>query len=178
MSEVLAQSIARNFDSALRLMQAALTECPDGLWETDLWPGDGTTRRLPQGGLHSSATWFLGYHALTCLDYDLAGDFERWLPPAPFDENTYSFPNRVFTRAELIGYVAWCRDRAHGVCGGLTGELALRPLPATHRYAGTPYGDIVAAIPLHVVEHASQIRQFLTSSGVTVQPMPGDQSYQ
>ncbi len=158
-------------------MEAALADCPDRLWEADLWPGDGTTRRLPQGGLHGSATWFLGYHALTCLDYDLGGDFEPWVPLAAFDENTYSFPNRVFTRAELLEYVDWCRRRARQSCETLTEELALRPLPSTHRYAGTPYGDIVTAIPLHVVEHASQIRQFLSSSGVSVQPMPGDQGY-
>ena len=178
MSAVLARSIAGNFESALRLMEAALTDCPDGLWETDLWPGDGTMRRLPQGGLHGSATWFLGYHALTCLDYDLGGDFERWVPPAPFDENTFGLPNRTFTKAELLGYLDWCRDRARQSCDALTDELALRPLPSTHRYAGTPYGDVVTSIPLHVVEHASQIRQFLTSSGVRVQPMPGDQGYQ
>jgi hypothetical protein len=29
---------------------------------------------------------------------------------------------------------------------------------------------IVGSIPLHVVEHASQIRQFLTAAGVTPQP--------
>ncbi|HEX4429498.1 MAG TPA: hypothetical protein VHZ96_09540 [Frankiaceae bacterium] len=177
MGAVLAVSVARNFESALRLMEAALTDCPEELWETDLWPLDGTTRRLPQGGVHGSATWFLGYHALTCLDYDLGGDFEPWVPPAPFDENTYSLPNRVFTRAELLGYVDWCRGRARLSCEILTDDLALRRLPATHRYAGTPYGEIVGGIPLHVVEHASQIRQFLTSSGITVQPMPGDQGY-
>jgi hypothetical protein len=177
MSATLAGSIARTFESALRLMTAALTDCPEGLWETDLWPGEGTTRRLPQGGLHGSATWFLGYHALTCLDYDLGGDFERWTPPPPFDENTYAFPNRIFTRAELLGYVDWCRVRARQRCEALSDEMALRPLPSTHRYAGTPYGHVVADIPLHVVEHASQIRQFLTNSGVRVQPMPGDQDY-
>jgi hypothetical protein len=178
MSAILARSLARNFESALRLMEAALTDCPDGLWETDLWPVDATTTRLPQGGLHGSATWFLGYHALTCVDYDLGGDFEQWVPPAPFDENTYALPNRVFTRAELLGYVEWCRGRARQSCEALTDDMALRPLPGTHRYAGTPYGEIVAGIPLHVVEHASQIRQFLTSSGVKVQPMPGDRGYQ
>jgi hypothetical protein len=178
MSGVLGLTIAGTFQSALRLMEAALADCPDDMWETDLWPVDGATRRLPQGGLHGSAPWFLGYHALTCLDYDLGGDFQPWAPPAPFDENTYAFPNRVFTRAELLGYVGWCRGRALRSCAALGDDLALRPLPATHRHAGTAYGEIVAGIPLHVVEHASQIRQFLTSSGVTVQPMPGDREYQ
>ena len=39
------------------------------------------------------------------------------------------------------------------------------------------YGVLVGGIPLHVVEHSSQIRQFLTAAGVKVQPMPGDREY-
>jgi len=31
------QSIARNFDDALRLMEAALSDCPDELWEASMW---------------------------------------------------------------------------------------------------------------------------------------------
>jgi hypothetical protein len=176
-SAALVLGIARSFDSALGLMGAALADCPDALWETDLWPVDATAHRPPEGSLHCSATWFLGYHALTCLDYDLGADFEPWVPPAPFDENTYAFPNRVFTKAELLGYVEWCRGRAGQSCQALTDDTARRLIPATHRNAGTPYGQIVAGIPLHVVEHAAQIRQFLTSSGIKVQPMPGDQGY-
>jgi hypothetical protein len=178
MSAALVTGITRNFDSALRLMGAALTDCPEALWETDLWPVDTTAHPPPEGGQHCSATWFLGYHALTCLDYDLSGDFEPWVPPAPFDENTYAFPNRVFTKAELLRYLDWCRGRARQSCQALTDDTAPRLISATHRYAGTPYGQIVASIPLHVVEHAAQIRQFLTSSGIDVQPMPGDQGYQ
>jgi hypothetical protein len=36
---------------------------------------------------------------------------------------------------------------------------------------------IVGRVPLHVLEHAAQIRQFLTAAGVRVQPMPGDRGY-
>jgi hypothetical protein len=36
------------------------------------------------------------------------------------------------------------------------------------------YGSKVGSLPLHVVEHASQIRQFLTAAGVKVRPLPGD----
>jgi hypothetical protein len=55
--------------------------------------------------------------------------------------------------------------------------MAARPLPSAHRYHGTLYGVIVGSLPLHVVEHASQIRQFLTVAGVAVRPMPGDRGY-
>jgi hypothetical protein len=39
------------------------------------------------------------------------------------------------------------------------------------------YGVLVGGMPLHVLEHASQIRQFLTAAGVKVRPMPGDRRY-
>ena len=75
-------------------------------------------------GLHGSAPWFLGYHALTTLDYDLAAEFEPWAPPQPFDDNTYAFPHRVFTKPELLGYVDWCRGRVRQTLDGLTEEMA------------------------------------------------------
>ena len=49
------QSMASNFEQALRLMEAAITDCPDDLWETDLWPDEASTGPTPHGGLHGSA---------------------------------------------------------------------------------------------------------------------------
>ncbi len=91
-SNAFVQSMAHNFEQALRLMEAALTDCPDDLWETDLW-------------------------------------------------------------------------------------LEEAPTPSADRYHGMLFAAIVGSMPVHVVEHASQIRQFLTAAGVTVQPMPGDRAY-
>jgi hypothetical protein len=174
MTNAFVASIAHDFTEALQLMEAALADCPDELWERDLWPDEAPTGPGPHGGLHGSAPWFLAYHALLCLDYDLTGEFAPWEPPRPFDENTYAFPNRVFTRPELLGYVDWCRGRVRQTLDALSEEMAARPLPATHRYHGMLFGVLVGSTPLHVVEHASQIRQFLTAAGVHVQPMPGD----
>jgi DinB superfamily len=169
--------MASNFDEALRLMEAALMDCPADLWETDLWPDEAPTGPMPQGGLHGSAPWFLAYHALLTLDYDLTAEFEPWEPPQPFDENTYAFPKRVFTKAELLDYVDYCRWRVRRTLDALTEDAADRPLPAAHRYHGRLYGVVVGSTPLHVLEHASQIRQFITAAGIKVQPMPGDRGY-
>lgn len=171
------QSIASNFDEALRLMEAALTDCPDELWETDLWPDEARTGPTPIGGLHGSAPWFLGYHTLLTLDYDLAAEFDPWQPPQPFDENTYAFPNRMFSRAELLDYLDYCRERVRTKLDTLTEDAAAEPLPPAHRKHGMLYGVVVGGMPLHIIEHASQIRQFLTAAGVRVQPMPGDRGY-
>jgi len=169
--------MASNFEVALRLMEAALTDCPDDLWETDLWPDEAPTGLTPQGGLHSLAPWFLAFHSLLTLDYDLNAEFEPWEAPRPFDENTYAFPDRMFTKAELLGYINYCRRKVSRTLDALTEAAAARPLPDAHRHRGTLYGVIVGGIPLHVLEHASQIRQFLTSAGVKVRSMPGDRGY-
>ena len=177
MVNALVQSMAHNFEGALALMEAALADCPDELWERDLWPDEARTGPVGTGGLHGSAPWFLAYHALFTLDYDLTGEFEPWDPPSPFDDNTYAHPNRVFTRSELLGYVGYCRARARRTLDGDFEEATAKPLPVAHRFHGLLYGVLVGAIPLHVVEHASQIREFLSSQGVTVRPMPGDRGY-
>jgi hypothetical protein len=176
-SNVLAQTLKHTFASALALMEAAILDCPEDLWQTDLWPREASTGPGPHGGLHGSAPWFLGYHALSCLDYDLTGGFGEWEPPEPFDDNTYAFPNRVFTKSELLGYVTWCQGRVRQTLETLNDQTALRPLPGSHRTKGLRFGVLLAGVPLHVVEHASQIRQFLTSEDVEVRPMPGDRRY-
>jgi hypothetical protein len=83
----------------------------------------------------------------------------------------------MFTKAELLGYVDYCRGRVRRTLDALTEDAAARPLPGAHRYHGMLYGVIVGSVPLHVLEHAAQIRQFLTAAGITVQLMPGDRGY-
>ena len=177
MPNPLVQSIARNFDEALQLLRAALDDCPDPLWEKDLWPDEAPTAPTPHGGLHGSAPWFLAYHALFTLDYDLSAEFEPWSPPQPFDENSYAYPNRMFTKSELLGYVDYCGDKVRRTLDDHFEERAAWPVPEAHRYHGGLYGVMVGGIPLHVISHATQIRQFLTSEGVKVRPMPGDRGY-
>jgi hypothetical protein len=48
----------------------------------------------------------------------------------------------------------------------MTNEKAATPLPPAHRYHGRPFAWELTALPLHTVEHASQIRQFITAAGV------------
>lgn len=164
-TDTFVQSLSTNFDAALRSLEAALSACPDELWEQDLWPDEASMGPGPHGGLHGSAPWFLAHHALVCLDYDLTGGFEPWEAPAPFDERVYAWPARVFTRHELLSYVEACRERVRSVLEGLTPEAAARPLARGHRYQGKPFGVLLGDIPLHVTEHASQIRQFARGGG-------------
>ena len=69
------------------------------------------------------------------------------------------------------------RGRVSQMLAVVTEEMAARPFPSAHRYQGMLFGVIVGSLPLHVVEHASHIRQYLTAAGVRVRPMPGDRGY-
>lgn len=168
MATVFVQMLGDQFGAALNLMGNVLADCPDHVWTRDLWPDEAPAGPAREGskGLRGSAPWNIAHHALVCLDYDLTGGFELWEPPPPFDEREYADPTRLFTRSELLGYVDWCRGRVRQVLDDLTEERAARPLPSTHRYHGMLFGVMIGSIPLHVVEHASQIRQFITAAGV------------
>jgi hypothetical protein len=185
--------MARNFEDALRLMEAALSDCPDRLWEASMWqvpaPNSGHQflgpdwkpvtdpahrRALVQRWVERWSTpWSLAWHALEVLDYDLSGDSESWAPPPPFAGHPHwrdlpSLP-AAWSRSELLAYTDYCRGRVHRTLDALTEDAEARPLPSTHRYHGMLFGVLVGSIPLHVVEHASQIRQFLTAAGVKPQ---------
>jgi hypothetical protein len=167
MTSVFVQSLVRYYDHALRQLEAALSDCPDRLWETDLWPDEAPTGPHADGGLRGSAQWIRAHHALVCLDSDLTGKFAQWAPPLPIGAFLRSVdPTRVFTKAELLGYLAWCRDRMRQTLAALTEDLAARPLPDGHRYHGTPFGVLVGDGPLHLSEHAAQICQFLMTGAI------------
>ncbi len=53
MTGTFAQSLTSTFNAALRLMEAALTDCTDDLWQTDLWP-QAPTGPTSHGGLHTA----------------------------------------------------------------------------------------------------------------------------
>lgn len=159
-------ALAGQYNAALKMMEDAVRDCPDAMWQVDLWPDEAPSRPLPQGGLGGSAPWLLAHHALTIADYDLTGGFEPWEPPPPFDEHQNGEALRVFSQSELLGYVDVLRDRVRNTLDALTDESAARTLPENHRYRGTLYAQRLGSIPLHIVEHASQIRQFLTADRV------------
>ena len=181
MTSIWVESLGRNFEQSLNLMQAAVQDCTDELWEGSMWPVPRHERwwgslRSPDGTVNSDpavqdelmqragAPWFRAWHALEVLDYDLAGEMEQWKPPPPFDLSYTGDVSRVWTRTEILGYVQWCRDRVRTTLEHMTDEKAARPLPAAHRYRGQPYAWILTGIPGHTIEHASQIRQFTNDS--------------
>ena len=199
------ESLGRNFEEAFDLLEAAIRDCTDELWQVSMWevPVENVREvRGADGNLISdpaairslvpllqrhSTPWGVAWHALERLDFVLTGGFVPWeiwppvaerfangtaaaLPPAPgvaghtgLDLTTMAQP---WSQADLLGYSSYCRGRTAETLTGLTDEKA-----ATRVGRGT-YAWRLIRMALHLVEHASQIRQFITQRGA---PQASDQ---
>jgi hypothetical protein len=187
MSSIWVESLGRNFEGSLGLLEAAIRDCTDELWETSMWvvPARDADAELtgPDGTLvtdpaarhalvqRHSTPWSIAWHALEVLDYDLAGEFVPWAPPPPFTGKSHwrdltTLPSG-WSQYEILTYVDFCRQRVLETLSDMTDEKAATPLPLAHRDHGRPFAWELAGLPLHTVEHASQIRQFITAAGVT-----------
>jgi hypothetical protein len=190
MASIWVESLSRNFEGALGLLQAAIRDCADELWETSMWvvPARDADAELvgPDGTLvtepaarhalvqrHSTPS-SIAWHVLEVLDYDLAGEFVPWAPPPPFTGNAHwreltTLPS-PWSRSEMLGYLDYGRQRVRDTLSDMTDEKAATLLPPAHRYHGRPFAWVLTGLPLHTVEHASQIRQFITAAGVAPGP--------
>ena len=146
------------YGAAIDALESALRDCPDGLWESQLWP-DQPDQWVAAG---FSSFWYLAYHTLFWIDLYLTGAEEGFAPPEPFDlvemVDGETLP-RVYSREELLGYLATCRQRCRETIAAMTSEEA-------RRICRFPWGDIpFAELQLysmrHVVEHAAQLSFFL-----------------
>jgi hypothetical protein len=182
MASIWLESLGRSFEEALDLLAAAVRNCPDELWETPMWqvrawdpdfqlvtpdgkPVTDPAKRLALVQRHSTP-WAVAWHALECIDYDLNGEFGPWAPPPPFAGNPHWRLTRMsaaWSRSEMLAYVDYCRQRVRDTLAGMTDEKAATPLPPAHRYSGQPHAWIVTSTVGHTIEHASQIRQFITT---------------
>ena len=71
----------RQFGAAIDMLNEALRDCPDELWEKRLWE-DQPDQWVAAG---FSTFWYLGCHTLFWLDLYLTGAEEGFAPPEPFD---------------------------------------------------------------------------------------------
>jgi hypothetical protein len=148
----------RQFGAAIDMLGSALRDCPDELWEKNLWP-DQPDQWVAAG---FSTFWYLGYHTLFWLDLYLTGAEEGFTPPAPFDlvemESGEVLP-RTYTRAELLGYLEYCRGRCQAVLAALSNEQANRL--CRFAWGELPFAELQLYNLRHVQEHGAQLRMFL-----------------
>ena len=152
------QMVWRQFSIAIDTLGDALRNCPDELWETNLW--DDQPDQWVAAGF--SSFWYLGYHTLFWLDLYLTGAEEGFAPPAPFDlvemEANEILP-RTYSREELLSYLEYCRQKCQETIGSLTTEQAQRL--CRFPWGEVPYGELLLYNMRHVQEHAAHMGMFL-----------------
>jgi hypothetical protein len=97
------------------MLENAIRECPDHVWGN-------------RAGFHEF--WYMAYHTLFWLDYDLSGKQDDFRPPAPFGIEEFdpagAFPPRAFTKDELLTYLNYNRENLRNQIAAMTDEDATR----------------------------------------------------
>ena len=196
-ASVWAEALGERFQRAFDLMEAAVRDCTDELWQSNMWgvPDDDPAREVRGPGAvivtdaaerralvqRYGTPWGVAWHALERLDFLLTGGFVPWEIWPPLSERladgtaaaepaaagttghtgldllTLSPP---WSRDDLVAYIDYCRQRAADALDELTDARA-----ATRRGRRTYAGRLMQAYD-HVVEHAAQIRQFITAAAM------------
>jgi hypothetical protein len=172
MTSIWVEVLSRHFDQSFALLESAIRDCSDDLWVSRMWELAADDWRPSEGAeayeARRSTPWSVAWHALEVADYDLTGDLTPFSPPPPFTDKAHWRDLAVlpgaWSQSELASYIDELRRRATDVLSVMTDERASTPLPRTHRYSGEPYAWLVTNIPLHTIEHAAQIRQFITTA--------------
>ena len=148
----------RQFGAAIDMLHDALRDCPEELWEKQLWE-DQPDQWVAAG---FSAFWYLGYHTLFWLDLYLSGAEEGFAPPAPFDL-VEMVPGEVlpqtYTREELLGYLDYCYRTCQETLGALSIEQAYRL--CRFSWGEVTFAELQLYNLRHVQEHGAQLHMFL-----------------
>ena len=150
-------SVWGQFGAAIDSLELAIVACPDKIW--------GDRSRRPE-------YWYLVFHTLFFLDYYLSDSYEGFAPPAPFTLDELDpagvLPDRVYTKAELRGYLDHGRAKCLRVMGALTEERA-----RARRKFGSVEGTVAESLLYnmrHVQHHTAQLNLILRQ---TVDAAPG-----
>src|SRR5581483_751856 len=140
------------FGATLSMFEHVLRACPEELWNYRIWK---TTDGRPE----FSEFWYVAYHALFYLDLYTVGALEGFAPPAPFTLGELEpgvFPERTYSKAELLSYLDYCRNQCRTTLLGMTDEKA-------RERCGIPWYRELSRFELHVdnmrhvQEHCAQL---------------------
>jgi hypothetical protein len=137
----------QQFGASIDMLDQAILGCPDELW--------GNRSQQPE-------LWYVAYHTLFWLDLYLAGSVDGFAPPSPFTLGELEegvLPDRVYTRNELRGYLAYCREKCQTTISGLTDERA-KAVCKFGRFE-ISFFELLLYNMRHVQEHAAQISLIL-----------------
>jgi len=170
MDEIWRKALSRQFRATIDMLGNALRACPDELWTAHMW-------KDPAMRPEFSDFWYVAYHTLFWLDLYLSGDGEGFVPPAPYNLDELDprgvLPERVYTRDELLAYVAHCRQKCKLTIEHLTDEKAHQIYKFSWAKNGLSFAELLVDNMRHVQEHAAQLNMLLgQSAGISTGWVP------
>ena len=148
--------IWQQFGAAIDMLDNALRACPDALWHACLWHNPAERPEYAQ-------FWYLTYHTLFWLDFNLSGSAEGFAPPAPFNLDELDpaglLPARPYTKDELQAYLEHGRAKCRTTIEALTDEQAHQPSAGSG--GEMSFAELLLYNMRHVQEHAAQLNLML-----------------
>jgi hypothetical protein len=140
-------------------LENSITACPDDLW------GSAVTEKSWQ------ECWYLASHTIFWLDWYMSEDPEHFTPPAPFGLEEMDpagvLPPRVYTKDELLTYLAYCRERCRARFAPLTDETIVEQRFVTTTRKNLSLAELVIYVTRHNQHHAAQMNLLLRQHGLT-----------
>lgn len=104
------------FGAAIDSIERAIDVCPESLWSDQA--------REPQ-------YWYLAFHTIFWLDFYMKESGEGYRPPEPFGLEELDpaglLPPRVYSKQELLAFLALARANARQALQRLTKEVSTQP---------------------------------------------------
>lgn len=150
------------FGAAIDTLNDMLTACPDELWRARLWENASARPEYAE-------FWYRVYHALFWLDLYLTGAEEGFMPPTPFaliEMKEDDLPDRVYTKAELQGYLQYGRQKCRATIEALTEATAQRR--CRFAWGDVSFVELLLYNMRHVQEIAAQLSLLLGQKGVSI----------
>lgn len=157
MEPAIRDAIWSQYGASIDFLRHNIEVCPDALWTAELWKSEAD---FPP---EMAQFWYVAYHTLFWIDCYLTGTEEGFLPPEPFllIEQHWKgpIPERVYSKDEVLGYLALCRERAFSTIDVLTEERA-----ATMCHFGwgsCTFFELLLYTMRHTAGHTAQMNMLL-----------------
>jgi hypothetical protein len=139
----------RQMGAAIDTLGNAVEACPDALWD--------------DGSEPPNLYWYGAYHCLFYLDHYASASEEGFRPPEPFTLSEFdpsgAMPERTYTKAELLGYLAFGRRKMRERIDALTEEDLTRRSGFVRRDLSAV--ELLLYTMRHVQHHAAQLNLLL-----------------
>jgi hypothetical protein len=136
------------FGASIDMLERAILACPDEQWAV---------------GPEFQQFWYLAYHTIFFLDYYLTDGHEAFQPRPPFGLTELDpkglLPERVFTKEELLEYLAHDREKCRLLIKTMNAEKGMQSCPFPTRKMNNL--EFLLYQMRHVQHHAAQLNLLL-----------------